>query len=40
MQSGWMNGAGDYDKQDAFVAVTIRDSLALLAVFGLDEKSS
>ena len=40
VQSEWVNGAGDYDKQDAFVAVTIRDSLALLAVFGLDEKSN
>ena len=40
VQSGWVNGAGDYDQQMAVMSMTIRDSLALFAVFGLNEKSN
>ena len=40
VQSGWVSGAGDYHQQMRIMSVTIRDSLALFAVYGLDEKSS
>ena len=33
MQSGWVNEAGDYHQQMTIVSVTIRDPLALFAVF-------
>ena len=40
VQSGWVNGAGDYHQQMTIMSMTIRDSLALFAVFGLNEKSN
>ena len=40
VQSGWVNGAGDYHQQMSIMSMTIWDSLALFAVFGLNEKSN
>ena len=40
VQSGWVNGAGNYHQQMSIMSMTIRDSLALFAVFGLNEKSN
>ena len=40
VQSGWVNGAGDCHQQMSLMSMTIWNSLALFAVYGLNEKSN